>query len=67
MKILIRKLLVDAGDKKFWSFPIKNSDGKTFTVQMIATFSNVEHSGKVEPGIEDRMVQLRKHKKNAKL
>ena len=32
IKILIRKLLVNAGDKKFWSFPIKNSEGKTFTV-----------------------------------
>ena len=67
MKILIRKLLVNAGDKKFWSFPIKNSEGKTFTVQMIATFSNVEHSGKGDAGLEERINQIKKHKKNARM
>jgi len=35
---------------------------------MVSTFSAIEHSGiEVDPGVEQRMAQLRVHKKNARL
>lgn len=29
LKISIKKLLQGAGDKKFWTFPMKNNDSKS--------------------------------------